>query len=1093
MYVHYNIRESNDKSETEIKGDIKGIEKKPGKTAILINEGATIHWHYLCEELSEFGWAIEEKDFLTAVDLLERMDEDSSVHKTESLWQQLYTVCIEEKEFKLAERAAAALGNVSLSRYLHSLEKDFTRGREGGISVNDNWSVKGKLLALMSQLEKAKETYLAYGKTNEAILIYENLNLYDDVIRLAHRINHPDLEAKKNSYMAWLLQTNQEQVAALHKESEEDFVGAIKLYLTAKMPWKASLVISKNNIVEPIFLLESVAIALEAASMQSKAGEIFERIGMMQKALACYLSENDYQKAMGLSRSYFPDQILSIEERWADYLVSMERHEEAISHYVEAQLTVKALKVSIDTRNWITAEDLINTLTDSDAAPFYLTVAKHFEELRNFKQAEIYYVKAQRYDDMFLMYLGAGMFDKGHAAAKTYLSKSKLVAMYTKIASSREQEGNLQDAENMYLAINEPKWAISMYKKQRQFKKMIDLVAKFFPEQLNESHVYVGQQLKSAGDFKEAENHFISADESLLAVTMFHEKAMFEDALRIGMRYGNESICKEMAYEYAKHLGLNLNAINELKKHNYLNLAIEQAVKELQFEDALRLAEQSDLNKIQDLHLQYAMFLEDEDEVAAAEEEFVKAQRPMEAIEMYMHLHMWDDAARTAAKYEPDFVREVYVSQAKAFVDRQLYEKAEESFVRADRPELAFRMYQDFNRPQEALRLAERYLPHLVPGLQHARAGSVLSDATISDADGLKRTNPSDAVLTVGTQGDLNSLIAFIDQGNWQSLFDKVASQNISEEVFNSFVIDHTQELILSRGWHQAKGALKMLLKRRDDVKHHESIDLYRDLARIILGMNSEAEKQMDFSELVIDLRSVLLNAVSGLRCQQKPSAPVVALVNSSSLLADFEGLLMTVHYVCMCTICAEKALYEICARCSITLLHCDTLIPSDKRFYMAGQYCRKLKSETNLAFMLLNRYLDIIDAMESGDQSMCHPSDFSKAANLSFEKSLPMAHYLLNEKDREEVKDWVLSICMESKIIRTLPDVKQAVGTLYEGVYNSKSDDAKPLCIITGYPIHEIPRIVHKDSYVADKKWLEAFTEKVGFDPWTLGPPSDV
>ncbi|CAN0419688.1 unnamed protein product, partial [Laminaria digitata] len=35
-------------------------------------------------------------------------------------------------------------------------------------------------------------------------------------------------------------------------------------------------------------------------------------------------------------------------------------------------------------------------------------------------------------------------------------------------------------------------------------------------------------------------------------------------------------------------------------------------------------------------------------------------------------------------------------------------------------------------------------------------------------------------------------------------------------------------------------------------------------------------------------------------------------------------------------------------------------------------------------------------------------------------------------ESDREDVRDWVLSVCMDAKIDQALPPEKEATGTLY-------------------------------------------------------------
>lgn len=1091
LFVHYNIKELHDKSETEIRGNVVGIERYPDRTIVLVSEGLTVRSHTLIQELIDFSWAIEVKDVCIATDLLEKMCGIFPSQKIEHLWGQLYDVCIDLREFKKAERCAAALGNVSLMRYIRSIEKVLIAGKEMGVSVEENWRAKGKLHALTSQLIKAEETYLAYGKIDEVFAMYENLHLYEESIRVARRTSHPDLDLKKKAYMKWLLETNQEELAALQKESERDFSGAVNLYLTARLPGMAFSVIIKNNVLQPVSMLESVAFALEEAQMHDKAGEIFQRIGSKQKAMKCYLGQNDYQNAVRLARTDFPEQVVSLEERWANYLVSANRSEEAIPHFIEAQLNVHALKVALEAKCWTKAEDLLTSVTDSEASPFFIHFAKYYEQMKNLKQAEHYYVKAQRYDDMVLMYLNANMLEKGHAVAKLYLTRSKLVAMYTKIASIKEQEGNLDDAENIYLTMNEPKWAVNMHKKHRQFRKMIDLVMNFFPDQVEETHMYIGNQLKSSGELKEAEYHFIKAGEGSQAVLMYHEKGMLDDALRVATQYGNESTRKKLAYDYAAQLGFNSKAIATLSKLDFLNPAIEQAVELFRFEDALRLSEGYPPGKVQDLHLHYAMHLEDEDKFPEAEDEFLKAQRPMEAIDMYMHLRQWDDAVRIATKFEPTYVQEIYLSQAQELMDTKAHDKAAEMFVRSGRPELALQMYQGASMFQDAVKFAEKHLPRSVAGLPSTLItpsvapplNTIQDSSTITYKD-IGRGTSSFAPLDVVAS---SLLIASVDSGDWETLWNKVLLGDVPAKTASAFVMDRVRILMHSSEWNQAKRALLALLLHHSESKVVESLELYHDLARLILSLTSNAEKQMDYLKLVTDLRRVLFKAHYNLRCHQQ----LVTSNSRSDALVSMDGLerlLLVVHYACMCAMCAEKDLNDIAAKCAIRLLHCETLIPGDKRYFLAGQYCRRLENGTNLAFILLNRYVDIIEAMEEGDLS----NFMSSMGNLPVENILPEEHYLSNEKDRADIKDWILTLCVDSTISKTLPDRKQAVSTLYEGLYSwNNSNEIKGTCIITGYPIRDSSKMAKRESYVADRATFEAFIAKVGIDPWTLDNPN--
>lgn len=52
-----------------------------------------------------------------------------------------------------------------------------------------------------------------------------------------------------------------------------------------------------------------------------------------------------------ISDHYFPE-VVSLEEKWGDFLVSQKQQDAAISHYIEAGNTVKALEASIGAKQW---------------------------------------------------------------------------------------------------------------------------------------------------------------------------------------------------------------------------------------------------------------------------------------------------------------------------------------------------------------------------------------------------------------------------------------------------------------------------------------------------------------------------------------------------------------------------------------------------------------------------------------------------------------------------------------------------------------------------------------------------------------------
>ena len=65
--------------------------------------------------------------------------------------------------------------------------------------------------------------------------------------------------------------------------------------------------------------------------------------------------------------------------------------------------------------------------------------------------------------------------------------------------------------------------------------------------------------------------------------------------------------------------------------------AIDYATESGAFAQAFELTRAGAKQKLPEVHLKYAMFLEDEGRFAEAEAEFISANKPREAVDMYIH------------------------------------------------------------------------------------------------------------------------------------------------------------------------------------------------------------------------------------------------------------------------------------------------------------------------------------------------------------------------------------------------------------------------------------------------------------------------
>ena len=96
---------------------------------------------------------------------------------------------------------------------------------------------------------------------------------------------------------------------------------------------------------------------------------------------------------------------------------------------------------------------------------------------------------------------------------------------------------------------------------------------------------------------------------------------------------GGNNAAKQVAYLWARTMG-GESAVKLLRKLGYLDQCIEYACESLQFDFAFELAKGSPPSKVQEIHYKHAMALEDDGKFPDAEEAFIRAGKPREAVLM---------------------------------------------------------------------------------------------------------------------------------------------------------------------------------------------------------------------------------------------------------------------------------------------------------------------------------------------------------------------------------------------------------------------------------------------------------------------------
>ncbi|KAI8928779.1 hypothetical protein BC831DRAFT_447367 [Entophlyctis helioformis] len=720
-----------------IKGEVEDIERANGKTEVIVDEGVNTVSYTLDEGLIEFGAALDDRDYERAISLLETLE---MTPETEAMWKSLSNVALSDRKLLIAERCFAALGDVSRARYLASINSQAEQIalEHPGEELN-HFAVRAKLAVLDKHFKLAENIYLEQGRVEEAMEMYQEIHKWDLSIRVAEAKNHPELDSLKRNYFQWLIETGQEEKAGLLKEEEGDMISAINLFLKGGMPARAAFVLLQHNLISNFELTERISASLYKSGLYEKAGELYEKLGSNERALDAYRRGKAFRAAVELCRVVYPVEVVKVEEQWGDHLVAQKQMDGAINHYIEAGKSFKAIEAAIAAKQWKKAVVIVDSLQPPESGkPYFLPLARHFAEVRDYPLAEKYFVQAGRPQDAVDMFTKANKWEKAHALATSYMSSEDVAILYISQAKEMEAQGKFRDAEKLYLTVGEPDLAINMYKNQKQYDHMIRLVTAYHKDLLVETHMYLGKTLESEGNFRQAEHHYIEGKDWKAAINMYCANNLYEEAYRVGKTFGGPNSAKQVAYLWARSLG-GESAVKLLTKFGLLDAAIDFATENGAFDFAFELSRFADKYKLADVHYKHAMFLEDEGRFREAEAAFILAGKPREAILMHIHNENWETALTVAETYEPSSVPEVLIGQAKVAFEHGETAKAESLLLRAQHPELAIKFYKDSNNWREAIRFAKEYLPNKL-GEVHEEYDRYLSGQSDAGKDHIVNT-----------------------------------------------------------------------------------------------------------------------------------------------------------------------------------------------------------------------------------------------------------------------------------------------------------------------------------------------------------------
>jgi len=345
---------------------------------------------------------------------------------------------------------------------------------------------------------------------------------------------------------------------------------------------------------------------------------------------------------------------------------------------------------------------------------------------------------------------------------------------------------------------------------------------------------------------------------------------------------------------------------------------------------------------------------------------------------------VWENAVKLAMNHVPDRIHDVVNTVSQRLIDIKRYAQAAELFEGIDKHTDAINVYIAGGMWEQARELAKLAGPKM--------------EREVNEAYKRQMTDTGAADELVHSGNVAEGIEAYAQKGEWDKCLE--VAQQQGSHMLVKYATLHGAALI-QQGAFPAAAAVFAKYGTAP-----QNVGMYRRLSKEILSADDDGDAK---GGALMQLRMMLHKVVVGLRQGGEEAAT-----------QEFERLLWIVQLTAAKALALARNATDAARKVSVALLRYIRETPADKAFYEAGMACKN-GSDLNMAFVFLNRFLDISEAVEEHDSSSTtlDNSDFADT-EIPFDFPLPDKQFL-SDGEREKVRDFVLELSMNDKVQQSL------------------------------------------------------------------------
>jgi intraflagellar transport protein 172 len=603
-----------------------------------------------------------------------------------------------------------------------------------------------------------------------------------------------------------------------------------------------------------------------------------------------------------------------------------------------------------------------------------------------------------------------GNWEFAYDLAQKFAS-GRLGEVHEKNAMALEDAGRFEEAEVQFVAAGKPKEAIDMYVHQQDWAAAKRIAHLHAPEAYDE--VLQAQITLSVDrrDWPRAEALCIEAKKFDLCVKMYLDQGMINDARRF-------------AAQYAPHLMQSIIGSGSGTKAG-LSAGTGSGPLSSILKQGRALEDRREWSKALDV---YMMALPDPQQTSSDHDVLEE---------------IWDSACRITMNYLPQRSQEIAAEVGKRFFAIGRFDQSADVYAGVEMYEEAARAQDAAGNISEADRLRGlaklSSRPAVAPPLQRTDSSGYAPSAprpqpTLQQAQ-QSAVSAGSPPSKKGSVSNYSS--AQLDQYARRNQWDECIRLAVQEgpQFAAHYALQYADYLCLPQQLRNYSRAVHVLAEHGvpQDIDEQQLTHILFDIVRNSVISSKDSVQAGEARSLLHSLSRSYPDDATVSRWLD------ICQLNFTALSAEQSGL------------------KDVAARARTSLLRFVYDLPADKLFFDAGMACKKIPELANQAFVLLNRFLDISEAIEEGDdaQPFLDNADFVNS-DIPFDFEIPHEHSV-SDANREDARSWVLAVSLDTGIEQQLPerDCSNCGRHTFEGALKcSQCQHLSEPCAVTGYPV---------------------------------------